>query len=226
MSNPTTTVAIRSLPPGLARAIKHCAPKGRDVKIESRAEAVPSSYSSDARNNVNALVPNLDDASTVVTRVGVFGGDNGYNKAPADRSWDPCFDRERREVPLGGAIVVGQREGTVWIYVHPTTFAERYVTHDVARDALLEGRSDDASAILTEASGLSDEECAVLYAHSALKSGEYRRRVTTRFPAELEACVSRGLIKRSVNGSCSISLAAKAMRDVWNRRGENLVWKL
>ena len=57
MSNPTTTVAIRSLPPGLARAIKHCAPKGRDVKIESRAEAVPSSYSSDARNNVNALVP-------------------------------------------------------------------------------------------------------------------------------------------------------------------------
>lgn len=219
-----TTVTIKSLPAGLARAIALLDPKGRDVEIEAKETAYVSS-DSQCYMVRNAIVPDLDVAFSVQTRTGVWGGNNGFNKPPADRAWDPIFDDQPRDVPLGGAIVVGTVGRFCSVYVHPTTFAERYIKNDVVRDALLEGRTSDAAAIASDDANLSDEECAILYAHVCYKSGEYRKRVTTKYTAALESCVARGLVKRASNGACTATVAGKALRNVWDKRGEAMAWR-
>lgn len=199
--------------------------KGRDVKIEARETAIPSTYTNLAKYNVNALVPNLDDAATVKSRTGVWGGDNGYNRAPEDTAWDPVFDREAKPVPIGGAIVVGHKGDSCSVYVHPITFAERYVPHAAMRDAMLEGRTE-FGAIRDEANALTDGECAVLYAHWGYKSGDSRKRVVARYADALETCIARALISRNAKGSCAITTAGKALSDTWRKRGEDLAYRL
>lgn len=221
---PTTTIAIKKLPPGLAKAVLALSPKGHDIKIETAERATPS-CSSQAYTCANALVTDLDNPASVTVRRGVWGGDNGFNKAPADSAWDPVFDREAREVPIGGAILVGMVGRWCSVYVHPTTFAERWIKHDVARDAVLEGRADEACNVLSEATPLTDEECAILYAHKSFKSGEYRKRVVAKYTSALESCVARGLIKRANNGACTITTEGKALEDLFRKRGESLAWK-
>ena len=221
----TTTITISKLPPGLAKAVLALAPKGRDIKIKAAERATPS-CSSQTYHSANALVGDIDNSASVTVRRGVWGGDNGFNKAPVDTAWDPVFDREAREVPVGGAILVGTIGRFCSVYVHPTTFAERWVKHDVARDAILEGRDEEASEMLSEATPLTDAECAILYVHLAYKSGEYRKRVVAKYTPALESCVTRGLIKRASNGACAITTEGKALEDLFRKRGEALAWKV
>ena len=104
--------------------------------------------------------------------------------------------------------------------MHPETFAVRFVKSEIARDALLDGRLDDAATILTQDAGLTFDECAVLYAHSHLKSGEYRRRMTATRGAAIASCVARGLLKQSKNGATAITTEGKALETVWYRQGQ------
>jgi hypothetical protein len=217
-----TTIAIKDLPAGLVRAIRYLSPKGRDVTIEARGTAHVST-NSQSYTCANALVYDIDHAATVVERSGVWGGNNGFNKPPLDRAWDPVFDDQSREVPLGGAIVVGTIGRYCSVYVHPTTYAERWIKHDVVRDAVLEGRFEEAATLQSEANPITDEECAVLYAHHYYKSGEYRKRVVARYSAALETCIANGWIKRSVNGACTITVAGKSLEQAFR---ESLAWKV
>jgi hypothetical protein len=219
-----TTIKIKDASPGLAAAIRALAPKGLDVKIEARAQIVPST-DSQVYHVANAIVADLDNAGSVTVRRGVWGGNNGFNKPPADRAWDPIFDDQPRDVPIGGAVLVGTVGRFCTIAVHPETFAVRFTSHDVVRDALLEGRIVDAAAVLAESHALTDEECAVLYVHKAYKSGEYRKRVVARYAGALDSCVSRGLIKRATNGACTITTAGKAMESTFRKRGEALAYR-
>lgn len=216
-----TTIAIKDLSPGLAKAVNAMNPKGRDVTITARDSAVPST-DSQIYHVANVIVADIDNPATVTVRRGVWGGNNGFNKPPADVAFDPVFDNTSRPVPVGGAIVVGTIGRYCNVYVHTQTFALRFTRHEVVRDALLEGRTAEAQAIQANEAELTDAECAILYAHGALKSGEYRKRVVTAFSAALEACISRGLIKRSANGACAITTQGKAMRDAWRNRGEKV----
>lgn len=225
MTNLYTTIAVKSAPIALQRALSFLGYTKRDVRIEAREETCPSMYTNLAYTSGNALIANLDDAHTCETRRGVFGGNNGYNRPPADVAWDPDFDETRRAVPLDGAIVVGHiGKNSVFVYVHPTTFAERWM-RDVARDAALLG---DASLLVeaqSEAAGLSDEECAVLYVHHCWKSGDGRKATVKKHATALDSCVARGLIKRASNGACSITTAGKALESVFRKRGEDLAWR-
>lgn len=221
----STTIARKDAPAGLATALRALAARGNDVVIAACERAYVRT-DSQVYTCANALVLNLDDASSVTTRRGVWGGNNGFNRPPADRAWDPVFDDQERDVPVGGAIVVGLIGRYVWVFVHPTTFAERFVKNDVARDAMLEGRTDALDAIRSADADLSDAECAILYVHCAYKSGEYRKRVVRAYASALESCVARGLIKRAANGACSISVAGKALRDVYRQRGESLAMRV
>lgn len=221
-----TTVTVKSLPRGLAAALRFMGHTKRDVKITAKEITCVLGGVSQTYTAANVLVPDLDNEASIVGRRGVWGGNNGYNRAPADRTWDPVFDQDGRyPVPVGGAIVVGLIGRWIDVMVHPETFA-RFVAHEVARDALLEGRTDLASAILASDTPLTDEECAILYAHKAFKSGDYRKRVITRLPDALETCVTRGLIKRASNGACTITTQGKALEDTWRKRGESIAWKI
>lgn len=220
-----TTIAIKNLPAGLARAVAALNPKGNDVKIEARATAYAST-NSQMYHVANALVTDLDNPDSVTVRRGVWGGDNGFNKAPADRAWDPVFDDQPRDVPLGGAILVGTIGRFCSIYVHPETFAVRFCTSDVARDAIIEGRTSEASMILDTERALTDDECAILYAHHCYKSGEYRQRVVKRYTTALESCITRGFIKRAKNGACQITTQGKALEASFRKRGESLAMRV
>lgn len=86
--------------------------------------------------------------------------------------------------------------------------------------------STDSQAYTCASVVLSDDECAVLYAHRALKSGPGRRAVVQAHAAGLESLVTRGLVKRAANGACQITTAGVALRDQWDRRGQALAYKV
>ena len=64
----------------------------------------------------------------------------------------------------------------------------------------------------------------VLYAHQCYKSGESRKAIVSKNAAALESCIARGLIKRSKNGACAITVEGKAMDDLFRKVGENLAY--
>lgn len=221
LSDVVTHVLVKNLPMSLKNALAQFGYSKKDIKIHANSSVVPS-CNSQVHTCANAVIANLDDPTTMTFRRGQWGGNNGFNRPLGDRAFDPVFDMERRDVPVGGAIIVGMITSVVWVHVHPDTFAERFTRHEVARDALLEGRMSDALTIQSEADSLTDAECAILFVHYCWKSGDGRKATVKRYPEALEACVSRGLIKRAKNGACTITTEGKALESTFRRRGERL----
>lgn len=220
----STVVSISDLPAGLRAAVEPFAGKRGAVKIHCEDTVYPST---DSRTYTcaNVIVFDLDDPSGNTMRRGVWGGNNGFNRAPIDRAWDPVFDTERHPVPVGGAVVVGTLGDYCFVSVHTTTFAERFVTNDVARDALLTGRLDEYRAIVDQAAPLTDEECAILYGLSCLTSAG-RKPILAAYPEALDSCVQRGFAKRAKNGASQATAQGKALEGSWRKRGEALAWKV
>lgn len=219
----TTTIQTSKLPAGLAAAIGPFT-GATTITIEARASVTPST-DSQSRTCANAVVGDIDNLHGIVRRTGAWGGNNGFNKPPADRAWDPVFDDQPRDVPLGGAVVVGTYGGHARVYVHPTTFAERFLD-GAARDAFLEGRPEELAVIRANEADLTDGMCAVLYAHVALKSGDARKSVVRAHAADLESCIARGLIKRASNGACTATAEGRALRDVWEKPGQAIAYAI
>jgi hypothetical protein len=185
----TIHVAVKSLPMALQRALDSVAYGRKDIALNGR-ETVRISDSGGAGKRCFAIIVNMGTGE-LKTLWGSWGGPNMFNR---DNAVD--LDGRSHAIPPNGAVIRGHIGGTV--------DAEVYV------------RPDALAPMLPAIPTATDEELAALYCYSAIKSGPYRqdelrRRNVTQ--ATVDACVSKGWLKRASNGATSITTEGRNVRE-------------
>lgn len=178
-------IRFRDLPATLQPALRAIGLSGGDVDVQP-AEAVPAQYPAlhGHSRGVTCVVSLVTGEHRA--RYGSWGGANPFEARAVDHS------AEVISIPVDGAVIqgdVGHGRPYLHVYVHPSAVAK----------------------LLPAAPDVTDRDREILsiirgYIPAARK--EYLARAKVQ-PAEMEALVSRGLLKRSKVGAISITTEGK-----------------
>lgn len=198
----TIHVAVRELPDALRAALKAVGYGAKDVGVTPQDAVTPNAYAGEGQKGFVVIV-NLETGKRE-TLGGDWGG-GGMSLKPIDAASQDV------RIPPNGAVIIGT-EG--W----PRTMASIYV------------HPDGIARLLPPAAAVTDREQLILRTIRSLTSAGRkevfgREKVT---PAEIDALVARGLLRKTKAGAVSITTDGKnvaegqeaGMRDLLRRLEE------
>lgn len=180
----TLHVKTRELPAPVQAALREVGYKRPDIGVEAR-DSIVMSDSGGAGYRAFAIVINLETGKYKI-EYGSWGGANMFTRNAVDS------DDKSYPIPPNGAVVTGEEGGgqpvSASVYVSPQTLVP----------------------MLPSGAELTDREKSIMRLMSYTSA--YRKQEMERQgiePAEVDALVSRGLLKRSKAGAVSVTLAGK-----------------
>ncbi|MFA4971253.1 MAG: hypothetical protein WC683_01485 [bacterium] len=179
---------LRDLPASLRAALKRVEYRAADIAVVPQESVVPNPYAGEGQKGFVLVV---DLASG---RARDLGG--GWGGARPDDPQEIDFANKPVRIPPGGAIVVGTQG-------HPRTMATVYVHPDALAPLLPAGAevTPREQMILRTIRSLISSARKEVFDHERVQ------------PAEVDALVRRGLLKRSKSGALSISTAGKNVAE-------------
>jgi hypothetical protein len=199
-------VPIKELPDSLRAALKRVGYGSRDIGVVAQDKVDPNPYAAEGQKGFVQVIDIASGRSRDLE--GSWGGASPNNPSEID------FANRPVPIPEGGAVIIGVQgypQTMATIYVHPKTIA----------------------AMLPPAAETTEREQTILRTIRSLNSAGRkevfgREKVT---PAEIDALVARGLLKKTKTGAVSITTDGKnvaegqedGMRDLLRRLEEEEV---
>lgn len=181
-------VPIKELPDSLRAALKRVGYGARDIGVVAQDKVEPNPYAAEGQKGFVQVVDIASGRSRDLE--GSWGGASPNSPSEID------FANRPVPIPEGGAVIIGVQgypQTMATIYVHPQTIA----------------------AMLPPAAETTEREQTILRTIRSLNSAGRkevfgREKVT---PAEIDALVARGLLKKTKAGAVSITTAGKNVAE-------------
>jgi len=184
---PVISIEVKNLPAALQSALSSVGYHRADVKVSAADTVSLQDFGSEGCRSFVCLV-NLDTGERKTT----YGSWGGPGLGSAGNAVDS--DSRQHRIPPNGAVISGAEGRGAPVYasvkVNPANLAK----------------------LLPPSADVTEKEKGILRAFVQLKAGEYRKAELSRLDTaseDLEALVSKGLLKRSSNGATQVTTAGK-----------------
>ena len=184
-----THIKTKELPEVLQSALRAIGYHRPDIAVEGTEKVSLFDAGGEGRRGFSVLLDLTTGDSRKVQ--GSWGGANMFNPSNV-----VDLDDREHTLPPNGAVIQGSEgyKGVyASIYLHPSNIAK----------------------VLPPKTEISDKDRSILYAYGCLKSGTYRQEELSRIgasQADIDSLVTRGLLKKAINGATSITTEGKNTR--------------